>query len=120
MTKRFVFSKSTTEETNAVPIPQAKKYISLLPKTQGAQETWVEEVVKTSHGQWQKLFDDKKTKPILQVSTQVSPLLPLISIFSPSLAAKIYGATRKVEMALGKMQLFKPFGLNVVLIQEKI
>lgn len=121
VTKRLVFSKPATSTETGVSCSESKKHISLFPKTQGAQEHWIEEVQKTSHNHWKKLFNsEKNAKPILQVSTQVSPTLPLISIVSPRLAAKIYGYTRKLELALGKLNVLKPFGLNVVLIQEKI
>ncbi len=113
--KTEVSSQPTSQKTSP-----SRKRISLLPKTQGAQAHWVDEVRQTSHKHWKNLLSDKTVKPVLQISTQLSPTLPLVSLFSPNLAAKMYGITRKLEMKWGRLSLLKPFGLNVVLVQEKI
>ena len=92
----------------------------LLPQPQGAQERWIEEVRATSHRRWKMLWNEEPRLELLsQVTTQLSPTLPLGSIYFPRSAAKLYGISRKAELRLGQWRGLRALGLNSVLIAQK-
>ncbi|MEL7148911.1 MAG: class I SAM-dependent methyltransferase [Bacteroidota bacterium] len=90
------------------------------PPPHGEYKHYFYELFCWKFSDWRKLITKNGSIELIESSTsQMNPLLPLMSQVWPWLSIKAHEATRKLESTLGKSPLFRWLGFSSIVITRK-
>jgi SAM-dependent methyltransferase len=90
------------------------------PPPHGHYKHYLDEWKAWSPSRWMSLVCSYgSVKKLAHLTTQCNPLLSLLGGVFPRLATAIHALTRRAELSLGKLSLFRAIGINTVLLVQK-
>lgn len=91
------------------------------PPPHGSSKHYLNELIEWTPSKWGRyLLSNGQFEMISQSSSQINPLLSLLGAFIPKTATVIHGYTRKLELRLGKLPLFRSMGINTVVVLRSL
>lgn len=106
-----------------IPVSAFKTYLKdfPFPPPHGAFPHYIREVQGWTLFAWKRLLTQHGNISLIrQTAVQLNPALPLLSMFFPVFAVRIYARTRRVENRLGNIPLLRHLGISTVLITRKV
>jgi len=87
------------------------------PPPHGHYKNYQEELKKWTPSQWEDMLLSVKGFETVRVcTTQFNPLLSLLGGIWPVAGTNIHALTRKLELSMGSLKLFRVVGLNAVIV----
>lgn len=120
--------RSSSKEKKELPVNSVVENVkpsSILkdfpfPPPHGHYKHYKEELQKWTPSQWKnKLLSVNGFELVHECTTQFNPLLSLLGGIWPVAGTNIHAGTRKLELNMGSLKLFRVIGLNAVIVVRK-